>query len=330
MAINAAFLLAVFLAFIMGFAIQRGATCAVIAVHEVVDQRRASRLLAMLEAAIWVAGGLLLAQTLGLLDTLPAGHAVTGFTVLGGVLLGLGAYVNNACVFGAIARLGSGQWVYLAMPMGFYIGCVSVNYLFAQPALPELTYGPFAQRIFPWAAAAFIAFMVLRLGRPLYTHRRSANMQAVEHQTRSIGRALAQRVWSPHAATTVIGLTFFLMLLLVGAWSYTDVLTELARTMMAVHLGARIILLIALLSGAMLGGWTAGLLRSTAFSIKQLASCFAGGMLMGWGSLLIPGGNDGLILVGMPLLWPYAWVAFASMCLTIATTMIIRRALQPS
>ena len=38
---------------------------------------------------------------------------------------------------------------------------------------------------------------------------------------------------------------------------------------------------------------------------------------MGWGSLLIPGGNDGLILVGMPLLWPYAWVAFACMCLAI-------------
>ena len=39
---------------------------------------------------------------------------------------------------------------------------------------------------------------------------------------------------------------------------------------------------------------------------------------MGWGSLLIPGGNDGLILVGMPLLWPYAWVAFATMCVSIA------------
>ena len=47
---------------------------------------------------------------------------------------------------------------------------------------------------------------------------------------------------------------------------------------------------------------------------------------MGWGSLLIPGGNDGLILVGMPLLWPYAWVAFVSMCAAIAAAQLLRRA----
>jgi toxin CptA len=50
---------------------------------------------------------------------------------------------------------------------------------------------------------------------------------------------------------------------------------------------------------------------------------------MGWGSLLIPGGNDGLILVGMPLAWPYAWLAFATMCATIATAQLARRAFAP-
>lgn len=40
--------------------------------------------------------------------------------------------------------------------------------------------------------------------------------------------------------------------------------------------------------------------------------------VMGWGSLLIPGGNDGLILLGLPLLWPYAWAGFLTMCLVIA------------
>ena len=38
---------------------------------------------------------------------------------------------------------------------------------------------------------------------------------------------------------------------------------------------------------------------------------------MGAGGALVPGGNDGLILIGMPLFWPYAWLAFASMCVTI-------------
>jgi toxin CptA len=140
----------------------------------------------------------------------------------------------------------------------------------------------------------------------------------------SLARVLAVRVWSPHAATTVIGITFFFMLLAVGAWAYTDVLAELARGM-AGNLVARTLLLGALFSGAMLGGYTAGRFRSTPVSLTQLAKCFAGGVLMGWGSLLIPGGNDGLILVGIPLLWPYAWLAFFTMCAVIGIALVVEK-----
>jgi toxin CptA len=80
-------------------------------------------------------------------------------------------------------------------------------------------------------------------------------------------------------------------------------------------------LALALLLGAVWGGWTAGSLQAPRVGATRLFLCLAGGTLMGWGSLLIPGGNDGLILVGMPLLWPFAWVAFASMCITIAVAM---------
>jgi len=48
-------------------------------------------------------------------------------------------------------------------------------------------------------------------------------------------------------------------------------------------------------------------------------------MLMAWGSVLFPGGNDGLILLGMPLLRPYAWVAFVTMCATIAVALVAER-----
>ena len=35
--------------------------------------------------------------------------------------------------------------------------------------------------------------------------------------------------------------------------------------------------------------------------------CLAGGALMGWGSRLIPGSNDDLVLAGMPLRLHKAW-----------------------
>ena len=82
-------------------------------------------------------------------------------------------------------------------------------------------------------------------------------------------------------------------------------------------------------AGTAYGGWIAGRFRSRRIALAQMLKCFAGGVLMGWGSLLIPGGNDGLILVGMPRLWPCAWAAFASMCVAIGAAQWLQRALTP-
>jgi toxin CptA len=120
----------------------------------------------------------------------------------------------------------------------------------------------------------------------------------------------------------VIGITFFFSLMLVGAWAYTDLLADLARGR-ANSLAGRSVLVLALLAGAAWGGWTAGRFKGVRITGVQSLKSLVGGVLMGWGTLLIPGSNDGLILVGMPLLWPYAWVAFLSMCLSIAAAKLL-------
>jgi sulfur transporter len=314
---SAAFVAAVLCAGLMGYAIQRGATCTVAAVDEVISERRFSRLLSLAEAALWVAGGLLLARALHLLPPLPAGYAISRWTVVGAGLLGVGAYINGACVIGAIARFGTGEWAYIVTPLGFYLGCLSVGVLFDRPPPHALVdSSPFLQA--PAAVGlVFVAFALWRLGR-LWLAGGVAD-------TERWHRALAARVWSPHAATTVIAFTFVVMLLLVGTWAYTDVLAELARGMSA-SVGARSVLALALLGGAVLGGWRAGRFRATPISLAQLLRCAAGGALMGWGSLVLPGGNDGLVLLGMPLAWPYAWLAFATMCATVALAQLATRA----
>jgi toxin CptA len=318
---GAAFVVSAICAGLMGYAIQRGATCTVAAMDELVRKRGFNRLASMLEASLWVVGGLLIAQSFNLLGRMPAGYAITYVTVLGGALLGFGAYVNKACVFGAIARLGSGEWAYVVTPIGFYVGCVTFASVFSFPVQPKLAYGSAVLQAAPWVAAVFAVLMIVRLGWGLATLPAAAQTGSLPER---LARALATRVWSPHAATTVIGITFFVMLLAVGAWAYTDVLAELARGM-AGNIVARSLLLVALFAGAMLGGYTAGRFRSAPISAAQLAKCFAGGVLMGWGSLLIPGGNDGLILVGIPLLWPYAWLAFFTMCVVIGIALIVEK-----
>lgn len=307
---------------LMGFAIQRGGTCAVAAVEELLLQRRATRLLALAEASAWVAGGMALLQVLGRLPAAPASHAATLHTVLGGVLLGLGAWVNKACVFGAIARFGNGEWAYAATPLGFYLGCLSLPALGAMPSSAAAG-GPSPVLAFPRVAAlAFVVFAAARLARSGW---------AVLRRTEggSLAQAVARRVWAPHAATCVIGLTFLVVLVAAGsAWTYTDVLAELARGMGG-PLAPRLALLGALALGAVAGGWTAGRLKPTMPRPARVLGCLAGGWLMGWGTLLTPGANDGLILVGLPLLRPYAWLALGTMVLTIATAIATSRALAP-
>jgi len=105
-------------------------------------------------------------------------------------------------------------------------------------------------------------------------------------------------------------------LLLAGTWAYTDVLAELARACSTLCRTRRV----GGGTGCWVLCWVAG--AQDVGTVHQLLwrvlRCLIGGVLMAWGSLLIPGSNDGLILIGMPLLWPYAWVAFLVMCLTVA------------
>jgi hypothetical protein len=315
-----AFLVSFALAAVLGFAIQRGATCTVAAVDEVLSKRTTRRLTSLVEASLWVAGGLLVAQTLGVLPRMPAGYALTGWTFAGAVLLGLGAFGNRACVFGAIARLGSGEWAYALTPVGYWLGCLTVGTLFA-PAPPAKLPGASPVLQAPAGVAhAFVAFVAWRLLRPLVRVGDDAPAGLVAR----LQHGLRERIWTPHAATTVIAIAFLFMLLLVGAWAYTDVLAELARGM-AASLVARTLLLLALIGGAAWGGWTAGRWRATPVTASQALRYLAGGALMGWGTLLIPGSNDGLILIGMPLLWPYAWAAFATMCLAIGAVQLLLR-----
>lgn len=278
---------------LMGMAIQRGATCMVVAVDEAFTQRAFGRALALGEAALWVGGLLAIAQLAGVFTMYPALYAVTGLTMLGGMLLGVGAWVNKSCVFGSIAKIGSGQWAWLATPPGYFLGSllsVETPVAVGHPA-------PFAN-----AGLVAIAFGALLLLRVVEAAR---------------APDVLGHLWHPHRSTLIIAVTFASTLLTVGLWAYTDALAALAHSMDAV-LGLRSIMVIALLLGATAGGWIAGKLRWERPRIGIVLRCLVGGMLMGFGGSLVPGSNDGLIMIGLPLLQPHAWLAVATMTLSIA------------
>jgi toxin CptA len=294
---------------LMGFAIQRGGTCLVAAVDEVVSKRRAARLVALTEASLLVATGMVVAQLSGLLHMAPRAFEPSAWTVLGGMIMGLGAWIAGACVFGAVARIGNGEPSYLLVPLGFFFGCAAALRL----GMARLPHAAPMHSLVLAQAVIFLGPLLLIAGWRLW------------HTIAAVRRGqFAEYVWSPHVATGVIGVTFVTLLLLVGAWNYTDFLAEAARHM-ATRGADRGLLLLALFGGALIGGWTAGQIKPRRPTLGPIGRCLLGGFMLGFGGSLVPGANDGLILLGLPLLYPHAWLAFTSMVLTIAAALIVQQ-----
>ena len=303
--------LALLCAALLGLAMQRGATCLVVAVDEWLQHRRVGRAAALAEAALWSGTGFLVLQAAGWMPALSAGYDVSAWTLAGAVVLGLGAVLNGGCVVGSVAKLGSGQWAYAATPLGFFLGCKLADLSGTVPQAHALA-APVALASAPTALGWLL--LVALLLRALWAWQR--------HGWR----------FSPHAATASIGLIFALLVAMAGSWSYTDVLADIAHPMaQARRLNAPMqwSLAAALFAGALAGGLTAGRWtwpRSAPWSWpwRKALRCLLGGALLGWGSLWVPGSNDSLLLLGLPLLWPHAWPALATMVLTIALALRVR------
>jgi hypothetical protein len=297
---------------VLGFAIQRGSTCMVAAVEDSIKRRRISKFLPIFEASLWVSGATLLAHQLGLMNTTPIQHPVTLLTFLGGGLLGIGSLINRACAMGTLARLGSGDWAFALTPLGYFLGCLSGGPFLspsrADPAMSLVT------SVAPLLLVPFIAFVAWR----------GLDMARV-----LLAPKPDRAVWPPHRAAMLIGLSTVLLMISIGNWSYTEVLASIAKGMKP-DLVLSLFLFATLLCGALIGGFSAGKWGNIAPTPAALARCLVGGVVMGWGSLMIPGGNDALVLLGLPLLLPYAVVALLGMTLAIAAGFMIEVAARTS
>ncbi|MFP3645819.1 YeeE/YedE thiosulfate transporter family protein [Paraburkholderia sp. SIMBA_054] len=300
------FLLACTAAGLMGFANQRGETCAVSAIRELVDYQRANKIAALLEASVWSGAGFVILNVVGMITTTPLDYARGLHTVIGGVLFGAGAVVNGACIFGTVARIGSGEWSYLSMPVGFYFGALVAVLLPVPRALGQESVLFSGEN---WKVALALGFVFVRI----FIHK----LEIVKRN-----RSTLEHVWSPHVATTIIAISFLVVFAVAGNWNYTDILADFAHSTKSgfgggLKLGWRLPLCGALFAGALIGGATAGRLRSSVPAFGLVIRRLTGGVIMGVGASLIPGGNTGLILVGVPLLFPYAWVGLISIFITV-------------
>lgn len=280
------------LVFVAGYAVQRGSTCAVAAVHTLVEQGRGERFLSFLlcaavALAVMAAGALLGSDSFGHYR----GSNAALMPIAGGALFGLGAWLNGRCAFGTIARLGAGEAARLGTLAGFFTGFALADRTGLPAPTPNLA-SPLVGANAAWVlAGALSAGAVLALA------------------TR--GRAPGEG-WSPLRSMGLIGVINGTLLVIAAGWPYTNLLMDLA-TSTGMDIVWRGLMALVFIIGSLSGALLSGTFRVEAGAPGLWARALAGGMLMGIGATLVPGGNDTMLLVGMPLLLLNFALAYAAM-----------------
>lgn len=298
-------LVCLILVFMMGVAIQRGNTCTVVALDDVVHRRSWDRLLAIMYAWFWVAGGLtLLALATGVRPTAQV-VPVTAWSVVGGLLLGIGAVVNGGCTTGTIARIGSGEYIFGLTLVGFYLGCVLAPHLFGRLTTAHVKTAPAVTSLdYPVPALIGLGVVAALTVRRLVTG---------PHEN---VRAFLRHAWDPRTATLIIALLFIALVQFFGPWAYTDLLGDISAGVedLAVQ---RVALFLALLAGAVAAGHSMKGARLIGPLAPRVIRCLGGGVIMGLGFAVAPGAFDGLTLYGQPLLLPFAWAVMGASYMSI-------------
>ena len=300
----------VLLAFGVGFATQRGSICGLLAARQFAETGRISRLAAFVTASLWA---LVLTVPLcwltGNVAVLSPSFEVSAAAILGGALYGLGTFINGGCVFGTVARIASGNLSFLtALPgiaLGAGFGTVS--------ALPRLSFvsvdSPLSEPGIAPLAVLIVAsgFACLALAGIARAHRRAGLR---------IGQVLRASRWRTSLAMMIIGVLGGLLFATGMPWSYPALLKQLGNLIWGQEVMFALPVIVgpvALFAGAITAGAAGGRFVLRPFVGVQLARSLAGGTVMGFATILIPGGNDSLLLSALPSLAMHGAVAYFAM-----------------
>lgn len=310
------------ISFIVGFAMKRGGLCTYAAVTQMVNERRMERMMVFLGVGAWAT--LLILPLHWMLPSqisLSSVHSNLLMTVLGGAVLGFGAYLNRGCFFGTFVALVSGNLNYVATLLGLSLGVIVAHVSFSAfisealevSAVSEPTLGGYVWLGIMLLFAIFMTFSV-RLSDN-NTLRKLLGLDSLRLENVLL--------------MILIGLCGAFLYATVSGWNYSDVLSNISLQLVGTQeLGASHMAMLCTVF-MLIGGITAAV-KSKEFRIHKvqvsaIMGSFFGGIFMGSFSLLIPGGNDALLLSGFPSLAPHAFVGYFSMLFSMLVLVYLFR-----
>ncbi|MER8634447.1 YeeE/YedE family protein [Mesorhizobium opportunistum] len=274
------------LGFVLGFALNHGSICTVIATREFVLEKRPVRSIALLECSLWAT------LAYAILEKSPMMHqgwSPLSYLIPAAVLFGIGSYVNGACLFGSVGHFGNGDVEFGFAFLGMYGAFYTESVFGLVPDQPPISASLSIEAV-P-TALALLAFLAIRLSLSL---RSELNF------------------WRLTLSMCAIGSSFTILAVFSPAFTITALFGSVASIPIT---GALIV-------ASMFGGsLVSARVRKRQFmlrwpTVNTVIRRLFGGILMGWGVLLIPGGNDALLMIGFPMV---AWQAALAYSLLVGT-----------
>ncbi len=317
---------AILFAAVIGFAVHRASLCNVKAVAELLTTRRALMLGSFLKTVLWViAVTIAIEFFLGPEETWPL--QLWGFgigSLAGGFVFGVGAALNGGCALGTIGRLGNGDLRMLVTLFGLVIGLAGASYSQERRWLPSPESVDLSLSMQPVVAIVLTAVLSIWGLRELW--------RLWRNRIRGISwrKLVFPNRYRLSTAALLLGISNGLIYSLFGPWSYTRTVRTAVNHIVLERPGPEILhwlLFAAVIVGVLLSSLTR---RSFALHWRiRFASLrnLLGGILMGVGIALTPGGNDVLILHTIPSGSPQALPAYAALLAGTATALMVMRAL---
>ncbi len=303
-----------------GFAAHRASICTVRAVAEIMSARTAFMLASIGKSALWVA-----ALTLPFLWLMPAaanhigGWRLTTTALGGGLLFGVGAAINGGCAYSTMTRLVDGE-VRMALSLGgFAVGIfafvtlVDIDWLTRPQATPA-----FIGSLLMLALVLSLTLLAWAIYEASRVWRNRPNHLRLRHMVLAPQYRLS-------SAALVIGVTSSTIFLLLNAPGYTITLQNLVQGMVgrgAPPESTASILLLAVLAGMLASTLQRGSFRLDWRPQRSWLRNIFGGALMGLGTAMLPGGNDALVLYGIPTFSPHALPAYAALIIGVAAGLL--------
>jgi uncharacterized membrane protein YedE/YeeE len=301
------------LLFVIGYSSQRSGVCMVRAVQEVMARRRAHRIAGFLLAAACAMLVMALADLVGAQPfAMLRGAPPDALAVAGGIIFGLGTRLSGHCAMGTLAALTAGELPRIATVAAMFAAALLIGPSMSHAALmvPDraAVASPLSGNI---AFALALAILVAALaGGYLYRRLRWRS---------------ARQSWSPIITMSLIGSASGALFALDRDWVYTSRITELANGNLVAS-PATLLGPVALIGGMVIAAKLGGMFRLRRGTARDWLTATGGGLLMGLGATLVPGGNDAMLFTGLPLLLPNLLAGYAAF---IATLFVLLRVKAP-